>query len=391
MPATDNAILKVAQNIKKRIMLLTFLVFLISSASYLLPREQPYFFSFEHKYADLRTTYLSKSLKKPYDKLVIVKITERDLEDMVYRSPIDRSWLADLIGKIDSQKPSVIALDILIDQATEPHKDQLLIDTIKNAQSPIILASADSRFDMTAKQRSYNKSFISKSGALSGFVNAPADPDDIVRTMPIAKDKAYPESFSDIAVKSVTGKQPPIALFNERISWLKKLDHKTSVFSEPLAHYVKFSPDSVGITGKLVLIGADLPDVDKHKTPFANEGRINKGESGVRILAQMIAQKLDGRRVTILPPVFEFTLYLLSALIGFLIAASKRLSANKARIFSYVSLLTITIDLVSFTLFSILLPTAMILFTMGFAVGLPTMYIKSKKTLCWFRNKWSKT
>ena len=340
--------LYIAQAIKSRPALLVPLVCIISMASFLLPRYQPYFFSFEHGHSDLRTRLLSQKLDTPFDGLVFVKITENELEQMTYRSPIDRAWIADLVTQVDALNPSAIGLDILIDQPTEPLKDQKLIDALNAANAPIILASVDSRFKLTDRQRLYNKNFIKKSNALSGFVNVPADEDDIVRELPVTKDDAHPISFADVVVTAATGKKLSPPTFKERIDWLKKPDNKQSAFSEPIAALVKAAPREINLTGKIALIGADIPGIDKHKTPFADEGRVKSGEAGTRILAHIIAQKLEGRHVKMLPDILEFILYILAALAGILIAANKGVLAKKARIFSYLGILAIAIDAISF-------------------------------------------
>ena len=135
-------------------------------------------------------------------------------------------------------------------------------------------------------------------------------------------------------------------------------------------------PAGLDLTGKIVLIGADLKGIDKHKTPFADEGRVKKGTAGAEILAQVIAQRLDGRRVTMLPDALEFILYLIAALSGFLIAASAKAISQKAKILSVLGFVALGTDVVFFKFFSILVPTAMVLFTLGLALGLPAIYVK---------------
>ena len=111
MEGGEQQILNVAQFIRSKTWLLLLLTLMIALAGYFLPRYQPYFFSFEHKHADLRTRLLSPGLSEQYKDIVFVKITEAELEQMIYRSPIDRGWLADLVISLDKQQAAVIALD----------------------------------------------------------------------------------------------------------------------------------------------------------------------------------------------------------------------------------------------------------------------------------------
>ena len=179
MSGGEHHILSVAQYIRSKTGLLLILTLLLAGICFLLPRYQPYFFSFEHGNADLRTRILSTSHGEQYKDLVFVKITEAELEQMTYRSPIDRAWLSELIAVIDKRGPAVIAIDVLIDQPTEPSKDAMLIKTLKAAKSPIVLASVDKRARPTPNQVKYSRDFINMTGARSGFVNFNGDEDDI--------------------------------------------------------------------------------------------------------------------------------------------------------------------------------------------------------------------
>ena len=286
--------LSIAKYIRSKTWLLLLLTVLLALLGFLLPRYQPYFFSFEDGNADLRTRILSPSHGEQYKDIVFVKITEAELEQMIYRSPIDRAWLSKLIKVIDQRDPAVIAIDILIDQRTEINKDDLLLETLKSAKSPIVLASADKRSKPTPKQYQYNREFIISANALSGFVNFNADEDDIIRELPTSVEQDFPHSFADVVVKAAIGKMPPKPKFKERISWLKSIDQQRKPFPGKPASFVLADPAGLDLTGKIVLIGADLKGIDKHKTPFADEGRVKKGTAGAEILAhEMSAAGLE--------------------------------------------------------------------------------------------------
>ena len=77
-----------------------------------------------------------------------------------------------------------------------------------------------------------------------------------------------------------------------------------------------------------------------------------------------------------LPDALEFILYLIAALSGFLIAASAKATSIKAKILSIMGFAALAVDVFFFKVFSVLIPTAMVLFTLGFAVGLPALYVK---------------
>ena len=77
-----------------------------------------------------------------------------------------------------------------------------------------------------------------------------------------------------------------------------------------------------------------------------------------------------------LPNPLEFILYLIAALSGLLIAASAKALSHKAKILSFMGIAALVIDVISFKFFSVLIPTAMVLFTLGLALGLPALFVK---------------
>ncbi len=70
--------------------------------------------------------------------------------------------------------------------------------------------------------------------------------------------------------------------------------------------------------GRVVLIGADLPDADRYRTPFAADLLAGPPTTpGVVILAHGTAQLIDGRRVPPVAPWLRWGLVVLAALAGF--------------------------------------------------------------------------
>src|SRR5690606_25935479 len=89
-----------------------------------------------------------------------------------------------------------------------------------------------------------------------------------------------------------------------RISYLRPPADGTDTFLSMPAHAIiplsLAQPEMMKTLfgGKIVLIGADLPLEDRHRTPFAVLGEDSFGRmAGVAIHAQMLAQLLDARRI----------------------------------------------------------------------------------------------
>jgi CHASE2 domain-containing sensor protein len=73
--------------------------------------------------------------------IALVYVTDNTLARLPYTTPIDRQLMADIINAVDAAGPKAIGLDFIFDRATEPAKDQALLDAIHQAKSPIILGT----------------------------------------------------------------------------------------------------------------------------------------------------------------------------------------------------------------------------------------------------------
>ena len=78
MTGGEDHMLNVAQYIRSKTWLVVFLTASLALISFLLPRYQPYFFSFEHGNADLRTWLLSPSHGEQYNCLLYTSPSPRD-------------------------------------------------------------------------------------------------------------------------------------------------------------------------------------------------------------------------------------------------------------------------------------------------------------------------
>ena len=58
--------------------------------------------------------------------IVLLTITEDTISALPYRSPIDRALLAGAVETVLGKNARQVGLDILLDQATEEHKDEQL-------------------------------------------------------------------------------------------------------------------------------------------------------------------------------------------------------------------------------------------------------------------------
>ncbi|MGE5202290.1 MAG: CHASE2 domain-containing protein, partial [Acidobacteriota bacterium] len=90
----------------------------------------------------------------------IVSITEETLKGFPYREPVDRKFLADILRKLEAVKPRAIGLDVLLDQPTEPEKDDELRRTIASLSVPIGVSYVSDWEIVDKKQKEFLDAFV---------------------------------------------------------------------------------------------------------------------------------------------------------------------------------------------------------------------------------------
>ena len=121
----------------------------------------PFFRVAENWTGDIRLTVLAQP--HPLDqKIVVVRVTEETLAGLAYRSPLDRGFLAGLVRSLEATEARLIGLDILLDRATEPQKDQELRETLLALETPVVVASAFAAPNsLTSAQSSHLRELLS--------------------------------------------------------------------------------------------------------------------------------------------------------------------------------------------------------------------------------------
>ena len=112
---------------------LAYTILLVAAVAFLSP-------PLERQVRDAMTT-LASPFTQPRPGVVVVVVTDATLSRFPYRSPIDRSFLADAIECIARARPQALGVDLIFDQPTEPAKDTRLRSVLDAADIPIVLAS----------------------------------------------------------------------------------------------------------------------------------------------------------------------------------------------------------------------------------------------------------
>jgi adenylate cyclase len=272
----------------------------------------PFLRAAENWVYDLRAATLTPP-QPAHPEIVVVAITEDTLAGLAYRSPIDRSFLAEIVTAIDAAGPRAIGLDILFDQPTEPAKDAELQTALANLSAPVVLAWADGEDGLTQRQTAYLREFVASQA--KGYVNLLKDgADGVVRYLFPGKNTlegAVP-GFSGAIAKELGVVGPTSAV---ELVFRPPTAEGGPPFRMFPAHVVKHLPKA-WFKDKIVLIGADLPHGDRHRTPLA-AGPGDRGMlSGVFIHAHILAQLLDKPAPTKVGYLWQAGIAILVAAIG---------------------------------------------------------------------------
>ena len=284
---------------------------LLAAAVVLMPRVPP-FSLFETWLSDVRLALLARAAPD-HPRVVVVEISEETLARLGRRSPVDRDLLARLIEQIGSARPLAIGIDILIDQATEPARDEALAQALRLAQVPVVLTWADTVSapgTIEPFQEAYMRQFFATIGnpqVQRGLSYLPQDNDGVVRRVLLhAPSGEVREGFA-VVLAAIAGVAAPAA-GDMVIDFYGHPAGDTQPFNRLAAHLLDRDHSAIwglqerAMAGRIVLIGVNATGADRHRTPFATDLLSGQRDTaGVFVQAQALAQLLDGRRVSAVP------------------------------------------------------------------------------------------
>ena len=281
------------------------------------PRTLPFTAVVERSVADLRIAFLTPEEPQHPD-IVILEITEDTLASLPYRSPVDRAFLATILEKLAGAGVRAVGLDILIDRATEPEKDGRLRRIIGSYPVPLIAAWSTTALGLTESQAGYLRDFLPvESRGLAVLLRDPYD--DTVRWLYPGHEEAgaWVPGLA-WALADALGADPDRE--TKPLAWRGRPANGDAPFASFPAHAAGFLPDD-WLEGKIVLIGANQPDSDRHRTPFATALDPRAGQMpGIRIHATGLAQYLDGRSPAMPSLALSIIIALAAASVGVLVA-----------------------------------------------------------------------
>lgn len=276
--------------------------------------------SLENVASDIRVAVFQPYQASSTD-IVIVAITEDTLSNFAYRSPVDRAFLANLLLELERKGARLIALDVLLDQATEQIKDEYLKKTLRAIKVPLIVSYTDTPSVVTSSQLSYLNDFVPSK--LRGAANLATDPfDGTVRWIfPGEEDSEKPKGFARKAAELI-GLSTSAELIE--IAWKPMPDTQALAFPIFPSHAVAELPND-WFAGKIVLVGAVLSITDRHRTPMASVYDDDRGHmAGVLVQAHSLAQFVEGRQAFKLSIQWALLVSLVLAMCGLLIGLLKK-------------------------------------------------------------------
>lgn len=265
-----------------------FITVIVAAASWLAVTFMPVFFTGGNRLSDIRQANFAPETSQHAD-IVILTITEDTLAQFPYRSPIKRSFLADLLESLDAAQPKAIGLDVLFDQPTTDLDDAKLHQVLTTMTTPIVLATGDAEADLTAEQFEFQNRYLA--GMDTGLANLAKESGVVRSTFPGTDvDGTRMPSFA-YRLATLGGANVPEN--DLRIAYRSNIAEGRTAFRQYQAHTAMSLPPE-WLRDKIIMIGADLPQGDQHQTPLSTL-------PGIVIHAHIVAQLLDGTEFPVLP------------------------------------------------------------------------------------------
>ncbi len=246
------------------------------------------------------------------DRIVLVVFTEDTIANTGKRSPLDRVLLAKALTNLDALHPRAIGVDILIDQ-TQP-EDAVLFPALARLKTPTFFAfstTGDNGQQITPRQEAHMRDLFASlaTGAVRpALIRLDVDSDDVWRSWPAPALRPPPLLVN--ALTSTDGHSRGFEHFTGATVFRapKFTDRPVfqslpvDLFGDPATAAALAS----AIAGKIVLIGADLPEADRFTTPLSLMTRLLHPKviptmPGVELHAVLVAQALDGVKLARIP------------------------------------------------------------------------------------------
>ncbi len=236
--------------------------------------------------------------------------------------PIDRSYYADIIKKLESAGVSAIGLDIILSTPSSDINDKKLITVLKSYNNIVLPVVADFRRqsnNLDRQNRLSNFSFEKPykhfaENTVQGHINYLPDGDGIIRKLiPLIGDKQHRyKSFAVELVETAGFKISQVDLFDLNRELLISFSGPSSTIPTlSFLDIIKGEFDSNFLRGKVVIIGVNSVGMgDRYMNPFSRYGYV----TGSQIHTQTIVSILNGNLKKKAPYLLNTLIYLIAAI-----------------------------------------------------------------------------
>jgi class 3 adenylate cyclase len=275
----------------------------------------------ENHLSDVRVAMLSRP--RPQSKnIAIVLINDKTLARFPYRSPVDRSLITDLLDELEQRSVAAIGINILFDRPTEPVKDMLLYERLRDVDVPIVLSRVSATSGFSAAQIGYSNDFLRNiPTGLSLIYRDPVDHTVRGSLLRQIQGRTVHLGFAATIADILGIPIPP----EERIfiDYRAGPNLSTPPFPIYAAHEVAQLPRSA-LVNRIVLIGTDLDDNSRLRTPLSVlESRFSNDLPGVIVEAHVLSQLIENRNMNITSAQMGYLFVLLMAGLGCLVSFLK--------------------------------------------------------------------
>ena len=272
----------------------------------------------ENYFSDLRVALLSTP-RPQSERIAVILLNEDSLEEVAYRSPIDRTLLTQLINELERRSVAAIGLNVRFDRATEPAKDQLLFDRLRNLDIPIVISMVSDQTGYSDKQIEYSRSYLKDLHTGLSLIYR----DTIDHTVRASLLKLVQGNQTSLGFAATLAEIVGIELPQKDqvyIDYRLGPDAWTPPFPIYSAKDVINLPPST-LENRIVLIGPDLGHTRRLRTPFSVLNRsFARDLPGVLIEAHVLSQLIENRSMKISGELQKLLFIILMAALGCLLS-----------------------------------------------------------------------
>ena len=264
----------------------------------------------EKIFDDISVAYFTLRVDQPHPKVAVVAIDDPTIDELPWRSPVSRTFLANLLEILDKGGPAGIGIDVtFFEPSYDPSDDERLARVLSNMKTPVVLATGlkgDARRPLAEIFEKIENPLVK-----TALANFPVDRED--RTLrdfrPAFEDKNG-DLHDTMAVELArqAGAEAPRTTEDIPIAWYgqpgvqdRELPGGGFAGERPIAIFsalnlLKVPAIAMILKDKVVLVGATFEGShDFLRTPFDLRTVKDESFAGVFGHAQVVAQLLDGR------------------------------------------------------------------------------------------------